>query len=143
MPLEIRKLLIPIFRDLSDSKLLSKCLHGQTQNANESLNNVIWKKCPKDVYISKKLLNLEFIQQLLNLMMQNWFETDFSKVRYSDWTLHDDSFQKCDFERIGMMLRKSSNKGKADRKHLRAVRKGFIDSEKENEKTPAYLAGAF
>ena len=37
----------PIFLDLSKDELLAKCLHGETQNNDESLNNMIWAKCPK------------------------------------------------------------------------------------------------
>ena len=51
-PLAIHKVLILIFKDLSNQDLLKKCLHGQTQNNNESLNSVIWKRCPKDIYVS-------------------------------------------------------------------------------------------
>ena len=46
----------PIFLDLSDENLLSKCLHGKTQNNNESINNVIWKRCPKDINVGRKTL---------------------------------------------------------------------------------------
>lgn len=42
----------PIFRDLANPKLLEKCLHGQTQNANESFNNVIWSRIPKRVFVT-------------------------------------------------------------------------------------------
>ena len=41
LPMAIHTLLKPIFVDLSAESLLSKCLHGQTQNNNESINNVI------------------------------------------------------------------------------------------------------
>ena len=41
LPLVIKTVIEPIFRDLSDEKLLSKCLHGQTQNANEAYNAII------------------------------------------------------------------------------------------------------
>ena len=54
LPLAIKSLLMPIFRDLSNETFLEKCLHGSTQNENEAINSVIWKKCPKDVFISKK-----------------------------------------------------------------------------------------
>eukprot|EP00745_Piridium_sociabile_P026529 TRINITY_DN42399_c0_g1_i2.p1 TRINITY_DN42399_c0_g1~~TRINITY_DN42399_c0_g1_i2.p1 ORF type:complete len:139 (-),score=27.29 TRINITY_DN42399_c0_g1_i2:131-547(-) len=37
----------PIFKDLANTQLLKKCLEGYTQNANESLNNLIWKCSPK------------------------------------------------------------------------------------------------
>ncbi|XP_065676012.1 uncharacterized protein LOC136092192 [Hydra vulgaris] len=54
LPLAIHKVLIPIFKDLSNQDLLKKCLHGQTQN-NESLNGVIWKRCPKDKTINESI----------------------------------------------------------------------------------------
>ena len=37
----------PIFQDLAHPDLLQKCLKGYTQNANKSLNNLIWKYAPK------------------------------------------------------------------------------------------------
>ena len=49
---------MPIFTDLKNETLLSKCLHGQTQNNNESLNALIWKRCPKDFFIGKKVLEI-------------------------------------------------------------------------------------
>lgn len=43
----------PIFRDLANTDLLRKCVHGYTQNANESINNIIWKYCPKTKHHGK------------------------------------------------------------------------------------------
>ena len=40
-------LLKPIFLDLSDEKLLARCVQGATQNPNESINSLVWAKCPK------------------------------------------------------------------------------------------------
>ena len=37
---------------------MSKCVHGQTQNANESINQIIWSKCPKTVFIEKQTFAL-------------------------------------------------------------------------------------
>ena len=47
-----------MFLELSDENLLSKCLHGKTQNSNESINGVIWKGCPKDVFVGWKVLEM-------------------------------------------------------------------------------------
>ena len=48
----------PIFshKDLGSKALLSKCLHRETQNVNESLNNLIWTWCPKRIYIGNFVL---------------------------------------------------------------------------------------
>lgn len=48
----------PIYVDLSKEDLLKKCLHGRTQNPNESVNNCIWKKIPKIDFVS--LTTLQF-----------------------------------------------------------------------------------
>ena len=38
--------------------MLDKCLHDYTQNGKEAINSVIWKKCPKDYFVSKKVLEI-------------------------------------------------------------------------------------
>lgn len=40
-----------IYQDLTAVDLLSKCLHGQTQNPNESFNNIVWLKIPKTTFV--------------------------------------------------------------------------------------------
>ena len=37
---------------LRNDNLLQKYLHGKTQNNNESINGVIWKCCPEDIFVS-------------------------------------------------------------------------------------------
>ena len=39
--------LTPLFDRLSEKKLLKRCLPGLSQNANESVNSLVWNKCPK------------------------------------------------------------------------------------------------
>ena len=41
------------------------------------------------------------------------------------------------------MTRKSSEVVKKRRKKLRAIKKGYLDNEKENEKVDSYIAGGF
>ena len=47
LPEAVMEELRPIFRDLAKTELLRKCVRGYTQNANESMNNLVWKFCPK------------------------------------------------------------------------------------------------
>ena len=44
--------------NLSSDELLPKCLHGKTQNTNEPLNGIIWKRCPKYVYVGRPTLGM-------------------------------------------------------------------------------------
>ena len=48
----------PIFshKDLGSEAPLSKCLHGETQNVSELLNNLIWTQCPKRIYVGNSIL---------------------------------------------------------------------------------------
>ena len=39
--IKLRDLIKPVFMNLSSEELLTKCLHGKTQNNNESLNGVM------------------------------------------------------------------------------------------------------
>ncbi|GFX83639.1 uncharacterized protein TNCV_325881 [Trichonephila clavipes] len=47
-----------IFRDLTAKELLLKCLHGRTQNPNESFNNCVWNRVPKKTFVSKRTLQM-------------------------------------------------------------------------------------
>ena len=49
-------ILTKIFQELSNEVLLRKCIHGETQN--KSLNNIIWMKCSKQVFVEKSVLKL-------------------------------------------------------------------------------------
>ncbi|GFV25906.1 uncharacterized protein TNCV_3868731 [Trichonephila clavipes] len=51
LPIAIMHCIKKVFRDLSSPELLSRCLHGKTQNCNESLNSVIWSIIPKTVFV--------------------------------------------------------------------------------------------
>lgn len=47
LPAAVMDTLKPVFRDLSNPNLLSRCLGSHTQNPNEALNSLIWQICPK------------------------------------------------------------------------------------------------
>ncbi|GFV92573.1 uncharacterized protein TNCV_1374241 [Trichonephila clavipes] len=51
LPVAVVEAMRPIFRDLSHPDLLKKCLHGKTQNPNESFHNVIWSRVPKATFV--------------------------------------------------------------------------------------------
>ncbi|XP_075748767.1 uncharacterized protein LOC142814252 [Rhipicephalus microplus] len=44
---------LPIYKRLTDEKLLVRCIQGKTQNAAESLNSKIWLLCPKTKFASR------------------------------------------------------------------------------------------
>ena len=66
MPLDIVTKLKPTFAEVSDESLLEKCLHGKTQNQNESFNSMIWDRIPKTRYVSLTLLELGVYDAVAN-----------------------------------------------------------------------------
>ena len=54
LPVAIMNEIKPVFQDLSDLKMLEKCLHGTTQNCNEPFSQLIWNRCQKGIFTSKK-----------------------------------------------------------------------------------------
>ena len=59
---------MPIFswKDLGSDNLLERCSDGKTQNVNESFNNVIWTKCPENVYVDRKILEIDVASAVLH-----------------------------------------------------------------------------
>lgn len=57
VPVPIMEFIKPVFKSLADKELLNKCLHGKTQNPNESVNAVIWSRLPKTGFVGIKTLH--------------------------------------------------------------------------------------
>ena len=117
LPLAIKKVLTPMFVDLSDGSLLSKCLHGQTQNNNECLNGVIWKKCPKDIFVSRKTLEMGVNSAIIEFNDGRCgLEPVFKNLGINVGHFMRKRFEKHDLERIRVMEKKSSQIGKKHKK---------------------------
>ena len=55
---KIYQLIRPLWLRLSNNVLIEKCLHGRTQNVNEAFNACVWKRAPKDIFVSKNVLDM-------------------------------------------------------------------------------------
>lgn len=51
LPKDVLNKVKPTYMELCSASLLEKCLHGKTQNANESFNGVLWKRVPKNNFV--------------------------------------------------------------------------------------------
>lgn len=65
VPIAVMEVVKPTFQALVDSNLLKKCLHGKTQNVNESFNNVVWSRVPKNVFVGRKTLEIGVFDAIL------------------------------------------------------------------------------
>jgi len=58
MPMHVFDAIQNIYDDLTREDLLSRCLGGFTQNANESLNAVVWSIAPKAISSGKSVVDI-------------------------------------------------------------------------------------
>ena len=61
----------PIFENLASDELLRKCLHGLTQNQNESVNGTVWNRVPKETYVGLRLFEIGIYDAISNFNIGN------------------------------------------------------------------------
>ncbi|GFV56887.1 uncharacterized protein TNCV_1869281 [Trichonephila clavipes] len=79
LPVAVVEAIRPIFRYLSDPELLKKCLHGNTQNPNESINNVIWSRVPKKTFVHLETLSFGTYDAIASFNKGNTTKLDILK----------------------------------------------------------------
>ena len=142
LPIPLRKKLESIFRELSSPELLAKCLEGSTQNNNESLNGVIWTRCPKNVLVGLPVLEMSVSSAILtfNSGKRGIFDV-FTNCGLEIGSFTNKFCYKEDAHKVFKANIKSMKVTKKRRKSLRAIRKGFVDKEAEGE--PSYSSGTY
>ena len=141
LPIPLRKKLEPIFRDLSKPELLERCLLVAAQN-NESINGVIWTRCPKDNLVGRPVLEMAVCSAILSF---NYGKRGVYDV-ITNCGLETGPYmqQYCYTEdkwRIFKANVKSTMVAKNRRKRLRGIKKGYLDKEASEEVT--YASGSF
>ena len=126
IPEAIIQLLKPLYARLGNPELLKKCLHGYSQNANESLHSIVWQFCPKVLFLGSN--NVEMACALAILCFNDGAA---SLAKVSDQLgipagTHGTAFlRKKDKSRVQKSVNKSSVKGKELRRAARRRKKGF------------------
>ena len=144
MPVAIHKVIYRIFQNFCDNELLGRCLDGTTQNPNEALDQIVWKKCPKDTFISKIGLEIGVASAVINFNDgMSGFEKLFSHLNLSVGVNTKSGAIEKDQQRIKNMKNKFQEIVEMKRKKLRVVRKGYIDKEKGNKGGELYFTGNF
>ncbi|XP_054717343.1 uncharacterized protein LOC129226739 [Uloborus diversus] len=133
----------PTFMKLCDQELLKKCLHGKTQNANESLNGVLWNLLPKEHFVEQKTLQLG--ASLATLQFNDGAKgliSVFSKLKITPGAYALTALEQSDKERVNDSIRHSLPTAKGLRKKLRASRKNKL-MKIEEEEGVTYQLGSF
>ena len=143
LPPAVIEAVTPVFDDLCKDELLEKCLDGFTQNACESFNALIWKRCPKEVYSGRNT-----VSTAVSLAVGHFNDGTFSIINILtklgiEAGPHTRKWAKSeDHKRLQQSQKKCELVQKKIRQSLRQSRKESEEKNTEKEGI-TYEAGAF
>ena len=115
----------------------------QTQNSNKAINSVIWKRCPKDVFVGRQTLELGVSSAVISYNDgASGLLNVFHLIKIKPGFFCEQYCMQRDQNCVEKMEQKSLDCNKQRRKKLRAIRKGFADKDEEQEGV-VYGAGLF
>ncbi|GFY31098.1 uncharacterized protein LOC101238613 [Trichonephila clavipes] len=117
LPNKIINQIKPTYLKLCNETLLKKCLHGKTQNCNESYNNILWNIVPKNIFIGLETFRLGALLALI--LYNSGYAGILSVIRNVNGSLPESVAQellKFDKQRISTYLRHSLPIAKLSRK---------------------------
>ena len=92
----------PVFKDLSEDNELERCLHGKTQNANESFNGTIWERIPKRKYVSPSSLEVGVYDAVRNFnITENFSRVKMTQMLESFYSVYTDTDVRVIFTLVG------------------------------------------
>ena len=135
--------LLPIFEKLSSRALLKRCLFGFSQNANECLNAVVWKRAPKEKNNSPSATHLAAISAVVqfndgNVGTQRFYEA----LALPLTSFQHEKAKEIDKERV----KRAEYKRKIKTRHRRqkiAQKKTRTEAMLEISEGPSYESGSF
>lgn len=132
----------PTFKDLSKPELLRKCLHGKTQNVNESFNSVIWSRMPKINFVGMSTLKFGTYDAIITFNSGNRGRIEVLNllgVQIGNNCVN--TFRNIDSTRVQKADYAALPEAKQRRKRSRMIRKTLLDKEKEQDND--YDAGMY
>ncbi|GFV69442.1 uncharacterized protein TNCV_2778571 [Trichonephila clavipes] len=143
LPVAVVEAMRPIFRDLSHPDLLKKCLHGKTQNPNESFHNVVWSRVPKATFVQIETLSLGVYDAVCSFNDVNVSKLKrLQKMGVEPGEFSVSAMKLLDRERLMKAIYAFSGRSKKIRKDKRRKRKKEEDNKKNKVKT-GYSVGSF
>lgn len=132
------------FRDLAAPELLKKCLHGRTQNPNESVNAVIWSRIPKTVFVGLETLHFGVYDAIITFNDGNIARCEvLNSMGIKIGINMVRSMIALDKERLRAADKAVRNLEKQARQHRRSVKRKLEEEFSEDEDNPSYAAGMY
>ncbi|GFW99287.1 uncharacterized protein TNCV_3981121 [Trichonephila clavipes] len=144
LPVDVVDAMRTVFRDLANPELLKKCLHGGTQNPNESVNNVIWSRVPKKTFVQLEVWSLGTYYAISSFYMGNVSKLEILRkmcIEPGDYTVR--AMECLDKQRLLRAKYSCLQKTKEVRKEKRLKRKKEDVELLKNADHLEYGAGMF
>ena len=143
LPEVFLELLKPILVSLSDEELLKRCILGTTQNPNESINSLVWVRCPKHKFQGAKSVDFAAASAVLSF---NGGSTRYSDLMESVGTPAADValkiYEKKDQDRIKKSEKAADKKEKKKRVVMNQLRVAREEAIRDAEAV-TYESGGF
>lgn len=140
IPLAVMEYIKPVFRDLSNDSLLSRCVLGKTQNPNESFNANIWKRVPKTNFCGIVTLKLGVNDAILAYNNGAVSKINVLKALGLKCSKNIElNLQRCDIKRI----KEAENRCQEVQKKKRKVQAQRNKKEEEKDIHKDYEAGMY
>ncbi|GFX86204.1 uncharacterized protein TNCV_2560861 [Trichonephila clavipes] len=144
LPIAIMHCIKKVFRDLSSPELMSRSLHGKTQNCNESLNSVIWSIIPKIVFVQLGTLKTgvyESISIYNQGLVTKLKVLDLLNIQPGFYTCP--ALQEADHARIRKVEKAISRRAKEARIKNRQLKCRQEDDLADDPSNPSYGSGMY
>jgi len=135
--------LTPVYDRLTNDSLLERCLPGHTQNPNESLNSLIWSRCPKHKWFGRKRVEMAAISAILQF--SSGATAKHTVMELADIPLGMQTAtasMRKDSIRVKKANKRTSEKSKKERRAKRrnAIR---VEEHRTEQEGTTYEAGGF
>ena len=133
-----------VYERLTSDALLSRCLRGMTQNANESLHSQIWQRCPKHTFAGRGRVEIATISAVANFNSGSSGLGHFmaaAGLKLNRVTICRG--QKRDSARIAQAERRQSEAAKRRRLDIALATSRAQQEYERVEGGPSYAPGAF
>ena len=132
----------PKFKRLSDYSLLLRCLPGFSQNANESINSLVWNRCPKHKFRGPHAVEMSAMSAVLQFNDGASAKHDvMMEAQIPSGKLAEEASLKKDAVRIEKSKRKVKELEKNRRRKIRQAK--LQERLLEEKDGPSYAAGRF
>lgn len=141
LPIQVYEAIKPIYEELTNQDLLTRCIGGYTQNNNESFNSTVWTLAPKNISSGKTVLDVA--TEIAVCVFNDGFSSILHIMEAMDLEIGPNSYEMCmeiDKQRIKLAERSLSDRVKEARIAARSSRKEMQEQE-DNLEGQLYGAG--